>query len=465
MLPMIEPDLLKRFNVTEEDLRNTPPSVLSLLMYCIEQIAVLTRRVEELEAKLKANSSNSSKPPSSDNPLTRKSPSAKNGKAGAKPGHKGHRQALLSPTEVRTIMPERCSACGCETFSDTEDYYTHQVIELPDIAPEVIHFVLRRGKCSCCGKTGKAVIPFEHRAGFGPKLSALMAEMAGSCGDSRAVVRDFCSSVLGFHISLGAVQKVIDRASRAVIPHYNAIAEQVRSARINHVDETSWRTGGSLSWLWVMANQVCALFMVHTNRSGKAFQQLIRDWEGILVSDGYSIYCKWVGLRQTCLAHLIRDAKGLSERSDPEIARFGTWATSELQKLCHMSHETPMIGEWRAFYARFIHLITRNIDRPDAAGRFARRLHREIDSLWLFLVEQGVSPTNNHAERMLRFAVLWRKRSQGTAGEKGDKWVERILTLRQTCRLQSKSTYYVLVEALKCSFKGETPDLTWIAGA
>jgi len=104
-----------------------------------------------------------------------------------------------------------------------------------------------------------------------------------------------------------------------------------------------------------------------------------------------------------------------------------------------------------------------DIETPDEAGRFARRLHKEIDCLWVFLMTEGVSPTNNHAERMLRFAVMWRKRSQGVASEKGCRWVERILTLRQTCLLQSRKLFPVLVDAVGSYFKDQTPDLAWIS--
>jgi transposase len=147
---------------------------------------------------------------------------------------------------------------------------------------------------------------------------------------------------------------------------------------------------------------------------------------------------------------------------NPEIARFGTWALNELQRLCHMAKAPPTPGEWNAFYARLIRLITLYHDRKDEAGTFARSLSREMESLWVFLEHEGISPTNNHAERMLRFAVLWRNRSQGTASEKGERWVERILSLRQTCRLAERKTYPVLVDALTCFFKEQQPDLSWI---
>jgi transposase len=214
-----------------------------------------------------------------------------------------------------------------------------------------------------------------------------------------------------------------------------------------------------------MANTCAAFFMIHSNRSMAAFEALIEDWKGILVSDGYGVYQKWVGIRQTCLAHLIRKAIELSERKDPDIARFGQWALRELRTLCHMANAPPDLGTWNAFYARFIRLIVLHEDGKDERSIFARRLRRELDSLWTFLIEEGVSPTNNHAERMLRFAVLWRKRSQGTRCEKGDRWVERILTLRQTCRLHQKPTFPVLVDAFNAYFKEQMPDLSWLAQA
>ena len=85
-----------------------------------------------------------------------------------------------------------------------------------------------------------------------------------------------------------------------------------------------------------------------------------------------------------------------------------------------------------------------------------------MDSLWVFLAQHGVEPTNNRAERALRFGVLWRKRSLGTASDKGNRWVERILSLKETCRLQARATYAVLVEAVSSFFQGQPPDLTWI---
>jgi len=459
--------LAKVLEITETDLAKLP-SARQIILLLLEHTARQEKRIKELEAevsglkaRLNQNSSNSNRPPSSDPPYKEKESQPKKRKPGGRKGHKGYRQQLLPPTKTKAIHPGPCT-CGCCTFKNQRPYYTHQHIELPEIVMTVIHFILYRGECTACGKIGKGHVPAEFNTGFGPRLSALVAEIGGIDGNSRETIQSFCCSVLGVKISLGTVQKIIDRASAAIKPHYESIKDKARSVKVNHLDETTWKSSGKLNWLWVMANSVVAFFMIHTNRSQAAFAALIGAWEGILVSDGYRLYQNWVNRRQTCLAHLIRRAKGLSERADPELAKCGGWARDELRKLCKMAKAPPTKAEWRAFYARLCRLIALYRDSGSEAGTFVRHIENEMDSLFTFLFEEGVDPTNNFGERMLRFAVLWRKRSQGTSSEKGNRWVERIASLRQTCRLQGKSSFAVLVEAMDCYFKEQKPDLDWI---
>lgn len=442
--------------ITDEDWENTPASIRALVLSLI-------KRIEVLEAKLNQDSSNSGKPPSSDSPFKkpRKNKDRKKGTPGGKKGHKGFRQELHDPTEVRDVPPEQCT-CGCRKLENPEPYYTHQHIELPPIQMEITHFILYKSQCTDCGKINKGYVPKEFATGYGPRFSALISELSGVAGNSRDMVQSFCSSVLDISISLGAIQKVIDRASKAIEPHYEAIQDTARSVVINHVDETSWKNGGDLHWLWVMANNLVVFFMIHANRSKEAFNRLIAKWNGILISDDYGLYRKWVGLRQTCLAHLIRTAKGLSERKDPEVAACGKWARKELQRLCHMANAPPSQGEWNAFFARLCRLIALYKDHKSEAGTFVRRIEKEMDNLFVFLSENGVDPTNNYAERMLRFGVIWRKRSYGSNSDKGCRWVERILSVRHTCRLHKRSTFDVLTEALDCYFKDQTPDIAWL---
>lgn len=431
-----------------------------------QQLGQLEKRTEKLEVQTKMNSQNSSKPPSSDSPFNKKKKKKKSNqrKRGGQKGHKGHHQQMLEPSKVENILPQDCD-CGRLVLDpgSIKAFYTHQHIELPEIKMDVTHFILHKGKCDCCGKTVKAKVPAEFSSGYGGRLSAVIAELSGSHGASRQSVQDFCQSVLGFAISTGAIQRIIDRASQAILPIYDAIGHQARQAQVNGVDETSWFESGKLQWLWTLVNDVVAFFMIHPNRSTEAFNQLVDDWTGILISDNYGVYVNWINKRQSCLAHYIRKAKGLAERKDQSIKKFGESILKELQLLCHWARKPPDEKQWTDFYSRLLLILMLYEGADDDAGQLARSIAREIESLWVFLDENGVEPTNNRAERALRFAVLWRKRSYGTQSNKGNRWVERILSLKQTCRIKAMPLFPILVNAIDAYFKEQKPDLLWIA--
>ncbi|MBF0507498.1 MAG: IS66 family transposase [Deltaproteobacteria bacterium] len=428
----------------EETAAKQQAQIASLSLQILEQ----GKKIDDLAARLNQNSTNSSKPSSTDNPYQKPKKVIKRSgrKQGGQEGHPGHEQKLLSPTETIKVMPSACE-CGNDQFDpdSMESFYTHQEIELPEIKMEVTHFILHQTVCRQCGKIVKATLPKGHHTGYGPRFSA-SAELSGTQGNSRRAVQEFINSVFRVPISLGAIQKNIDRTSEAIKPIYDRLGRVARKARINHIDETSWYLKHQLVWLWVMVNSSAAYFMVQKHRAKEAFLSLIKEWTGILVSDNYGVYRNWVSLRQTCLSHLIRRAKGLAEQSDQEVSRFGQEAQECLQLLCSWAKDPPGLEEWNSFYARFIELVFAHNHRQDKAGVFARLLIKEIDSLWVFLEVQGVDPTNNLGERTLRFGVLWRKRTHGTQSEKGNRWVERMLSIKQTCRMKKVPTFPILVK-------------------
>jgi transposase len=180
-------------------------------------------------------------------------------------------------------------------------------------------------------------------------LTALIGELSGSQRSSRRAVQACCQSVLGVAISQGAIQRAVDRVSEALVPHDAAMAEQARRARVNDIDETGWYQHGVLGWLWVMVNTTVALFTVQASRSHAAFEALVASWAGLLVSDGYTVYQQWVYGRQTCLAHLIRRARGLAERQEPELAGFGCRGLAALPRLGPWAQAPPTAGAVQAW--------------------------------------------------------------------------------------------------------------------
>jgi transposase len=179
------------------------------------QLQQLQQQVDQLQGRLDQTLSASSKPPSSDSPFKKHKPRHCPGKRGGQTGHPGSGPKLLEPTDVQVVLPPSCS-CGHAVVSAPVPYRTHQMLELPPIQIDVTHFLLHQATCWGCGKTLSATIPPAHASGYGPRLSALMAEMAGIQGTSRRLIQDFCHSVLSIPISLGAIQKVIDRTSQAL---------------------------------------------------------------------------------------------------------------------------------------------------------------------------------------------------------------------------------------------------------
>jgi transposase len=180
------------------------------------QIRVETheKRIDKLEVQAKKNSHNSSKPPSSDPPFSRKKRKKEKSKRtkGGQKGHEPHQQQILDPTESHWLMPDRCT-CGHTEFDrkQMQPFYLHQHIELPKIEMQVSHFILQQCQCPNCGKTVKAKLPPEKETGYGPRFTAFIGELSGIKAMSRMDVKQFCESVLGISIAAGTIQKIVDR--------------------------------------------------------------------------------------------------------------------------------------------------------------------------------------------------------------------------------------------------------------
>ena len=357
--------------LSQTDWQHTPPTVQAYLFTLHQRLAQLQEQIDQLQKRLQRTSKASDKPPASDSPFQRpvSKPDKPAGKRGARTGHPGSGPRLLRPTERRAIYPGPCT-CGQgvpgQTVS-TAPYHTHQslprtrsgVMALPPIKLHVTHWVLHQGRCSGCGRLRGARLPKAQQTGYGPRLTALIGELSAMHRISRRGVQDLCRSLLGVPISLGAIQRLIDRTSLVIVSHDAAIARLARKARVGYVDETPWYCGHALQWLWSMVTDTVALYRIHPKRSQEAFGSLIKDWRGILVSngDGDGVYQAWGPARQTCLAHLIRRARQLSQRRQAALAPCGQVALKKLQRLCQMAHAPPCGGQWQAWYVRLCRLV------------------------------------------------------------------------------------------------------------
>ena len=401
-------------------------------------------------------------------PKAPKEPKAPEKKTGARKGHLGASQKIVTPDEELKFFPGPCS-CGCHEIGNLEPYYKHQYFEIPTILVKVSHIILYRGRCSNCGKVCKGKAPRKFQVGYGPNLSALVQGLI-TLGLSRRGLLEFLrdkgfvrtSHGEGLQISHGGLNRILDRVSSALKPHYEKIGEIARTVPINHVDETSWRMFGPAgkikAWLWVMASCLVTFFMVHAKRSKEGFLELVGNWSGILTSDDYAVYSSWPAeLRQSCRAHLSRAAKKLSQDPVAEIAKGGLRLYKELCRLTKIDRETLTEGEWRALMMRVKGLINLFKKRDDCLGTLARRLEKDGVSLYTFLRIAGVEPTNNVAERALRAIVVKRKCAFGSISEAGFRWLERSFSFKQTCRQQEWPYFFEMLRGCISNHLQELP--------
>lgn len=409
-------------------------------------------RIAELEAKLGQNSRNSSRPPSSDPPGTLARTGRKKGRRrGGQPGHKGHWRSLVPPekvNETKDHKPTNCDRCGLGLIGSDEDPWRHQVFELPLVKAQVTEHRVHELQCAC-GAISSGTLPgsigMNH---FGPRLTALIAVLAGSYRLSQKNIQLILSDVFGVPIGLGSVSAIEQRVSDAVAAPVEEARRAVVAAPVVHADETGWREAKQKAWLWVVATTSLAIFVIRRSRGADVARELLSGFRGILVSDRWGGYA-WVDAakRQLCWSHLVRDFLGFVDHGD-EAAQLSRRLLRSQRRMFRLWHRVRDGTLTRTEFQRLMRPVERRIrahlDEGTrlSAKKIARQCRRMLKlevALFTFVRQEGVLPTNNHAEQTIRHAVIWRKTSFGTDSENGSRFVERMLTVVMSLRLQHRN--------------------------
>jgi len=443
-----------------------------------EENARLKKRIEELERLLGMNSKNSSKPPSSDPPgISAVSPKQRRKKRGAKNGHQPHLRELLPPEKVtyRIELDPQVCPCGSTDFEKTsEEPLRHQIVDIPPIEPEVIEYIQHIYRCKDCGELLYQPLPDEvKRKHFGPGILALVGILTGVLNTSKRKALVMINEVFSVPMSLGGLSNCEAQLAETLEHPYNEAIEHIRKQDVAHADETGWRRGNrQKGWLWALCCASAAAFMVHAKRGQQAASKLLGVFSGVLVSDRWGGYNSFSGIRQICWAHLKRDFKAISEAKGA-IGKTGQELYGLAKKILKLRKRVrDGTLQWRSFQNRMAPLMVRveELLKEGASGKCklsgkCRRIIKHREHLWTFVYDQNVDPTNNIAERIVRQGVLWRKSSFGTQSQRGARYVERILTVCATCRLQGRSVIEYLRDACRCHLDGiPAPSLIKTAG-
>lgn len=434
----------------------TPPDVREAILALV---LVFERRIAALEARLGQDSSNSSRPPSSDGPRVKRGvprPPSQRRRGGQK-GHPGHERTILTPDEVIDHKPARCGHCDMPLAGDDPEPTIEQVIDLPVKMRHVIHHRRHTLACPRCRALTTADPVREAAGGFGPKLQAASAYFSGVGRLGKRPIRQLFADLHGIPISTGSVSNLEARTGAALRPFHDEALDHVRGLDAN-VDETGWKQGPEKAWLWVAVTGAVTVFLIRRHRDRGAFDDLVGPAPGVLTTDRFSVYAHLPGeKRQVCWAHLRRDFQAMIDRRDG-----GSTIGEEL-----LLHADILAAEWievrrgtrtREWFGREVlpwlreevgHLLEAGsrCGCAKTAGVCRELLGIEA-SLWTFASRPGVEPTNNAAERAVRHAVCWRKTSYGTDSERGSRFVERMLSAVASCRSQGRDVMGFLAQAI-----------------
>jgi transposase len=449
-----------------------------------QTIADKDKQIADLERQLAArrrNSTNSSKPPSSDGlagPQRRRGSLRKKSgrKPGGQPGHTGHdRQPVENPNRVEEVLPQQCQHCGTAFFQEAGDRQTagdifrRQIVDLPEvIVPVVTEYQYPKLVCPCCQKGTRAATRPEHQHQIGERLTAVVSYLIGSRKMTRRDVAATMQDLFGVDISVGSVQTAWEETADAVAAPYTELEKALPTESVLNGDETGSRTNGDKRWVWVLCSSWFVFYHIACSRSAEVLVQLLgKAFAGILCSDRYSAYLSYhKGLAQFCWAHLQRTLKGIGEFAATEdavhFARDMLAAVEQMFALWYrfrgaagpgerLLTRDELIQQSIPIQKKICGLAKKFLDSEDRGVRnLARAFYEHWDKLFTFIEQEGVEPTNNFSERVLRLFVLIRKITYGNRSAKGEIALARILTVIQTCKLQQRPLLSYLLTAVHC---------------
>jgi transposase len=427
------------------------------------------RRVADLEERVNKDSTNSSKPPSSDPPSVKRRPPtlASGKKRGGQPGHRHQPRPLVPPEPLRQVIeckPPECRWCGQELQGDDPEPLRHQVAEVPPVRPVVDEYRLHRLVCPRCRTSTCATLPPGVPAGaFGPRLRAILSVLAGGYRLGKRPIRQSAFDLLGLTISTGRIARLERRGAEELAAPVEGLRQDVRTAAVAHVDETSWWQGRDEMWLWGAVTGAVTVFTIAPSRGADVARDILgTDARKVVVSDRLKSY-GWIKRRQYCRAHLDRDFQAMVDRGG-ESAEVGRRLLGHSERLSDWWHRvrdgTMARATLRSKVAVMRSSFREDLRRGVASGCVksagtCRGLLASEAHLWTFVRVEGVEPTNNDAERALRHGVIDRKLSGGTDSEAGSRFVERILTVVATCRRQEINVLDYLTRCYQARLEGQ----------
>jgi transposase len=438
----------------------------------IDQVDFLAARVKELEkqnqllreeiARLKKNSGNSSMSPSSDivKPASRRSPKEPKRKRGAQRGHKKHSRREFTPEEIDNTIEYELKGEQARGLIALDQWdIVHQVT-----LPKKLYTVTEhRGRKYWDTKTGRIVssLPREVAEGslLGADITSMAAYMKGACHMSYSTIKQFFKDIIKLDVSRGLLCKSVNKVSDALSQSHQQLARRLPNESYLGIDETGHSDNGRKHWTWCFQTSEFTFFHINKSRGSQVLFDILGDqFSGIIGCDYLGAYRKYSRLTdasvQFCMAHLIREIKFLVKYPVKGLAIWGNKLLGWIKYIFNILHNFQKLGE--KDFADEMEIIKKwfltEIRHPPnhkRAKNISRRFEgNAAEDYFRFLTEADVEPTNNASERQIRHVVIDRKITQGTRGDSGIRWCERIWSTIATCKKQNRDLFEFLHQSL-----------------
>jgi len=494
--------------IDEDELLNLPEEELRRLSI------KLLNDLKEARERLSQNSRNSSRPPSSEAPwdkastdqsndqtqeeadeLTETEDSAKSRppskkdqqqpadtndenqdarKPGKQPGAQGFgRTQKLAITGYQNHYPEMCDCChqtletghaiayaAYETINVEWTDVNHPGIQLTNTKHTLYEVVCADGHTSRAkvNRTNTSQLPGITRTEWrlvGSGLAAMIVCLAYRMRLSRARIQEFLYDWLGIELSVGTINNTLHESGAAAIPLEDEFIQEIVNSELLHVDETSWLEHTTFLWLWVFSTDRVTAYWIAT-RSAELMNNLLgEDYSGWLMSDGYSVYRKYLN-RLRCWAHLLRKAKGLKESLNKDAQLFGQQTLDLLGMLIDSVRkarisppDTPLSETYRLqllLYQQMCVQMKTHEHKKTAA--LATEMLTDWKAIFQVLDQPHHPLTNNEAERALRHWVILRGICYGTRSENGTRVFAILISVIETCRKRNQSPWLYLAQVI-----------------
>jgi len=424
----------------------------------------LRAEIKKLHARINANSTNSSRPPSSSPFVKPKSLRVKTGRRpGGQPGHKGSTlRVLQTPDVVVEHKIDTCSHCGCDISMQAATMKRRQVLDV-EITPVVIEHAVMSKTCMACGKTNTAKFPsgVDHYIQYGNTFSAIVVCLAKGNYIPYDRLSEISKDIFGIDVSSGTLVNIVHRCGKSLEGSMEYIKDKLKQAAVVHFDETGNRVKGGNEWLHSAGNEKYTYIKTHARRGSAATDDIgiLPEFKGIAIHDFWKSYYNYTLCEHAlCNAHILRELNGIREnfaQAWPDKMKKLLVDIKQNVDACGGALSLPETIDYEARYDKILESAEKENSAKGAPkrrgkrGRIAKskasnlleRMTKYKKDILRFMTDSAISFDNNLAERDIRMSKLQQKISGGFRSDEGSQAFDNIRSYISTATKQGLSMF------------------------